>query len=517
MGRLLNKIIAAAFVCCMTVFVLCAQSPDEKLLDALRKGNTQAFSDALDEGASPDLADNRGVSILMMAVTFGQTDTVKLLLERGADVNRQDSEGNTALMRAAANGRVEIGKMILAKNPDLYLENNKGESCLSISIAKRCPELASQIMKPGMGELSYQMINSAARSHSEDVFKLIESQAIEAGPPVKPGTLLIPFRNRQLKKFGFVDVVRRRLAIQPQFDAVGRFDGGQCQVKDGKLWGIIDLSGRYVMKPAFEALKGNFGYGADAVAVKKSGKWGFADKAGNLVVQPTFDDVIFTGREDVIPVRVKGQWGFIDKSGNFLVKPTFSGVAASFADGTDIVPVRIGRKWGFVDKAGKVVIQPIFDYARAFRNGLAPVKIGAKWGYAGHEGQIAIPPQFDDAFPFDDYGYACIRDNLQKKYLCIGKNGKLAIENELNSPVFFSKDGIADVALWHVFFRLDHTGRVVGPICFTGRDFTVPPLPWNYIYAALAFVVIAASVGIYFLKRRNKWAVRGIPVGHKSS
>ncbi len=190
----LKSLLLLPLLCIFIFSLAAAQSPDEKLFDGMRRGDLKIVESALEEGASPDLADPKGVTILMMAVTFGQTDTVKILLEKGADVNRQDVDGNTAIMRAAANNRVEIAKLLLEKNADFFEENKNGETCLSLAISKGFPEFASLMIKPGMGEITYQMLMAACRSRSEDVLKLIEAQAPLVGEAVKPGTVLVPFR-----------------------------------------------------------------------------------------------------------------------------------------------------------------------------------------------------------------------------------------------------------------------------------------------------------------------------------
>ncbi|OGV34058.1 MAG: hypothetical protein A2020_01155 [Lentisphaerae bacterium GWF2_45_14] len=352
MGMKSGKILFALLVLSLLLHPLSAQSSDEKLFDGLRRGNSQILSEALNEGAAPDLADSRGNTVLMMAVMFGQSEAVRLLLAKGADVNLQDNDGNSALMRAARNNRVEIAKLLLEKNTDVNMKNNKGETCLTIALYKRYAEFAGLIMRSGRIELSPSILFAASRSRSEDIYRLICSQV----PPEtgeKNSTFLVPFR--QNKKWGFLNAATGHVAIRPRFDFAMLFVDGKSRVKEGN-------------------------------------KWGFIDSSGNMVIQPRLDSAR-SFNQGLAPVKISGKWGYRDKDGKVLISPQFDG-AMPFDD-FGFACIRRDRKYGFIDKAGKMVIEPKFDSPSRFsKDGIATFSLGRVFFRIDSSGWIVGPIYF---------------------------------------------------------------------------------------------------------------------------
>lgn len=73
----------------------------ESLQDAAKAGDLEAAKKLLDEGASVDGKDKRGITPLGVAVGFNKIQIVEEFLSRGADVEACDPKGNTALHYAA--------------------------------------------------------------------------------------------------------------------------------------------------------------------------------------------------------------------------------------------------------------------------------------------------------------------------------------------------------------------------------------------------------------------------------
>jgi WG containing repeat len=76
-------------------------------------------------------------------------------------------------------------------------------------------------------------------------------------------------------------------AIPARFDWAGKFHQGLALVlKDGKF-GYIDLSGKFIIPPTFEAA-GSFSEGVAPALDSVSQKWGYIDKSGHFVIAPRF-------------------------------------------------------------------------------------------------------------------------------------------------------------------------------------------------------------------------------------
>lgn len=62
-----------------------------------REGATAELVELLDAGLSPDLTNEKGDTLLMLAAYQNHPPTVRALLERGADTARVNDRGQTAL------------------------------------------------------------------------------------------------------------------------------------------------------------------------------------------------------------------------------------------------------------------------------------------------------------------------------------------------------------------------------------------------------------------------------------
>ena len=65
-----------------------SDSPDDRLMSALRRSSRPDALRARDDGADVERLDDRGESLLKMAIDGGDVQTVGILLSCGADANR---------------------------------------------------------------------------------------------------------------------------------------------------------------------------------------------------------------------------------------------------------------------------------------------------------------------------------------------------------------------------------------------------------------------------------------------
>ena len=115
----------------------------------------------LDAGASVDIRNNNGGTVLMLAARYGHLDVVRYLLEAGASVglqialglaaggghldvvkelldagasvDMQDNFGNTALMRATWDGHLDVVRYLLEAGASVDLQNEDGKTVLDIA------------------------------------------------------------------------------------------------------------------------------------------------------------------------------------------------------------------------------------------------------------------------------------------------------------------------------------------------------------------------------------------------
>ncbi len=94
---------------------------DSYLLTAVRRGDGQAATEALDAGADINAEDHLGLTALSRAAASGDLRLVELLLDRGAAVDQGSKVGNTPLMAAVVRGHQDV--------VDVLLQNGANPTC----------------------------------------------------------------------------------------------------------------------------------------------------------------------------------------------------------------------------------------------------------------------------------------------------------------------------------------------------------------------------------------------------
>lgn len=89
-----------------------------RVFDAARVGDAPALAAYVDAGAPPDLCNDRGDTLVMLAAYHGHADAVRTLLERGADANRANDRGQTPLAGAVFKGEDAVIEALLAGGAD---------------------------------------------------------------------------------------------------------------------------------------------------------------------------------------------------------------------------------------------------------------------------------------------------------------------------------------------------------------------------------------------------------------
>jgi len=75
--------------------------------------------------------------------------------------------------------------------------------------------------------------------------------------------------------------------IPATFDRAMNFKEGVAAVKQGELWGYINLKGEWILKPQYQKAR-NFSEGLGLVKI--NGKYGYVRYDGSIAIQPIFDE-----------------------------------------------------------------------------------------------------------------------------------------------------------------------------------------------------------------------------------
>jgi len=153
--------------------------------------------------------------------------------------------------------------------------------------------------------------------------------------------------------------------------------------REGKLWGLIDRKGDWVVRPYFSDVRP---FRDGVAAVQLGGQPGLVDKtdyfsgvSGVQMNSPVGDRMA--------PAGVGGKWGLIDGRGNFLVDPTYLELG-DLSEG--LIPARLDSIWGYIDVRGEWKIQPQFLRVKCFNKGWAQVSCqNGKEGWINPEGRFS--------------------------------------------------------------------------------------------------------------------------------
>jgi ankyrin repeat protein len=89
-----------------------------RLFGLARAGETDQLSAYLDAGVDPNLANQKGDTLIMLAAYHGHADTVRALLKRSADPDRANDRGQTPLAGAVFKGEDEVVRALAAGGAD---------------------------------------------------------------------------------------------------------------------------------------------------------------------------------------------------------------------------------------------------------------------------------------------------------------------------------------------------------------------------------------------------------------
>src|ERR1700733_3042907 len=119
-----------ACVLAMIAVAAMAQEP-EQFYSAIRDNNLTQLKALLDQKASPNLADPRGITPLMYAAEVGSLAAMRILIDRGADVNAQNDFGSTELMWSVSDPAKV--RLLLEHGAQVNLIAKSGRSALIIA------------------------------------------------------------------------------------------------------------------------------------------------------------------------------------------------------------------------------------------------------------------------------------------------------------------------------------------------------------------------------------------------
>ncbi|OPB36865.1 ankyrin [Trichoderma guizhouense] len=103
-----------------------------RMYDSARKGEVAVFEQALPAGLPPNMTNEKGDTLLMLAAYHGHADLVKLLIQHGADPNRVNDRGQSPLAGAVFKKEDEVIEVLLEGGADPDYGKPTAMECVSM-------------------------------------------------------------------------------------------------------------------------------------------------------------------------------------------------------------------------------------------------------------------------------------------------------------------------------------------------------------------------------------------------
>ncbi|HMQ48523.1 MAG TPA: WG repeat-containing protein [Saprospiraceae bacterium] len=326
--------------------------------------------------------------------------------------------------------------------------------------------------------------------------------AIDASRDYKKRMLLAADEAGNLPKWGLIDSTGRVL-VAPQYGFIKDNDEGQCVAMKDNNWGVINLKNEVIV-PFEYAYVSNY-YGQWRILERAKGPIYFNARSWQILERGVKEKGLF--REGLCRVKKDSLWGYINELGEeitpaiYIYANDFSEGRATVFDGqwkiidpsgdivTDINAISVDSlgtfhenrcmfvqngRYGYIDTLGHIAIEPKYDRAFEFQNGIARVVINRKTGLIDQSGQFLLEPnQFDLIFPFNEWGLAMAKYNINHNRLCvINTQGEIVVPPKYVVIDPF-KEGFAQVSDGKTYGFINRHGEEIIPLLYeAAQDFS---------------------------------------------
>ncbi|MGF6755748.1 ankyrin repeat protein [Paraburkholderia sp. GAS42] len=120
-----------------------------EVFELARRGDAATLAVVIEKGVPPNLRNEKGDSLLMLAAYHGHVDAVRTLAERGADPNLRNDNGQTPIAGAAFKGFKGVVETLLAHGADVEGASPDGRTALMIAAMFNRTEIVDLLIANG--------------------------------------------------------------------------------------------------------------------------------------------------------------------------------------------------------------------------------------------------------------------------------------------------------------------------------------------------------------------------------
>jgi uncharacterized protein len=152
-----------------------------------RDGDITRLAPLMDQGLSPNLRNEHGDSLLMLAVYHGHAPAVRMLLQHGADPDLANDRQQTPLAGAAFKGHVEVTRLLLDHGAHIDAAGPDGRTALFYAAMFDRVEAAALLLSHGADPhrrdaQGLDAAGAACRMGAEGTARLL-GKAADSGAP----------------------------------------------------------------------------------------------------------------------------------------------------------------------------------------------------------------------------------------------------------------------------------------------------------------------------------------------
>ena len=130
--------------------ILAVGSFDERgLITAVEENDFYSIQVLLANGVDPNAKTERGVPVIMRAISMGNLRMLEALLAAGAETDLADREGKTPLMRAIEHGNKHVFLFFLNHETDLEARDQKGDTALMKAALEGSTTFSRKLIEAG--------------------------------------------------------------------------------------------------------------------------------------------------------------------------------------------------------------------------------------------------------------------------------------------------------------------------------------------------------------------------------
>ena len=120
-----------------------------EVFDVARRGDAAMLAALLNKGLPPNLRNDKGDSLVMLASYHGHADAVRVLLEHEADANLRNDNGQTPIAGAAFKGFRDVIETLLEHGADVEGASPDGRTALMIAAMFNRVEIVELLIARG--------------------------------------------------------------------------------------------------------------------------------------------------------------------------------------------------------------------------------------------------------------------------------------------------------------------------------------------------------------------------------